>query len=106
MEDNYTKTPEIIQNGGNTNPNNTLGTVGLVSGITGLIFDFCCSPLGVLLGIVALVCGILAQGRNQKFAAAGIVLGAIALALGLVLSIFYMPFVLAFFLGAMEASTY
>lgn len=62
--------------------NNTLGIIGLVTGIMALLF-FCCPILGVILGAVALVCGIIAKGQNQKFALAGIIMGIIALLLSI-----------------------
>ncbi|MBS3942854.1 MAG: hypothetical protein KGZ32_01250 [Dethiobacter sp.] len=59
--------------------NNTLGIIGLVAGITGFLMVACCWPLGILLGITALVCGFLAKSRKQRFAGAGIILGIITL---------------------------
>ena len=86
--------------------NNTLGVVGLVSGILGLVFAICCSPIGVLLGITALVCGIIANNRNQKYGLAGIILGAISLALGLILSIVVLPIFLVAFFEALAEGGY
>lgn len=65
-------------------PNNTLGIVSLASGIAGLIFSICCYPLGIILAILAIICGIIGNQRGQKFALAGIILGAISLILALV----------------------
>ena len=64
--------------------NNTLGIVSLVSGIAGLIFSICCYPLGIVLSILALICGIIGNQRGQQYALAGIILGAISLLLSLV----------------------
>jgi membrane-bound ClpP family serine protease len=71
----YNQTPAAKQN-------NTLGIIGLVTGILALLF-FCCPILGVILAVVALVCGIIAKGQNQKFALAGIIMGIIALLLSI-----------------------
>ena len=59
--------------------NNTLGIIGLIAGITGFLMVACCWPLGILLGITALVCGFIAKSRKQRFAGAGIILGIITL---------------------------
>lgn len=67
-------------------PNNTLGTISLVSGILGVLF-FCCPYMSVILGIAALVCGILGYQQQQKYALAGIILGAIATVLGVIFAI-------------------
>lgn len=77
MEEN--DTPAVVEE-----TNNTLGTVGLVSGILSVIFVFCCGYLSIVLGIIALVCGILAQQRQQQYGLAGIVLGAIGIVLGII----------------------
>jgi len=105
MEENYYTEGSQIETTeqGPAQENNTLGVVGLVTGILGLVFAFCCSPLGVLMGIVAVVCGIIASGRGQKFALAGIIMGAIAFVLGILLSIILMPFI---FILLMELSYY
>ena len=68
-------------------PNNTLGTISLVSGILGVLFFFCCPYMSVILGIAALVCGILGYQQQQKYALAGIILGAIATVLGVIFAI-------------------
>ncbi len=68
-------------------PNNTLGIVSLVCGILAVIFIFCCGYLAIILGIGALVCGILAQQRQQQYAMAGIILGAAGIALGIIFAI-------------------
>lgn len=99
MEDNYYNSgqSETIS-GGVPKQNNTLGVVGLVTGIMGLIFAFCCSPLGTVLGIVALICGIIGLGRGQRFALAGIIMGAISIVLGVLLTIFVMPLIMGGFI--------
>ncbi len=68
-------------------PNNTLGTISLVSGILGVLFFFCCPYMSVILGIAALVCGILGYQQQQKYALAGIILGVIATVLGVIFAI-------------------
>jgi len=105
MDNNYySERPDVVQPA--PVENNTLGVTGLVTGILGLVFAFCCSPLGVLLAVVALVCGIMANGRRQKFAIAGIVLGAIALVLGVIMSIFFAFGIMGMLMEGASYSTY
>ncbi|HQV90192.1 MAG TPA: hypothetical protein PLA46_01330 [Phycicoccus sp.] len=54
--------------GGPPSATNTKAVVGLVCGILGILFAFCCSLLGVPLGLVATVMGVLAK---QEIAASG-----------------------------------
>ncbi|MGM0688644.1 MAG: DUF4190 domain-containing protein [Bacillota bacterium] len=68
-------------------PNNTLGTVSLVTGILGVLLFFCCPYISVILGLTALVCGILGWQQQQKYALAGIILGVAATALGIIFAI-------------------
>lgn len=66
--------------------NDTLGVVSLITGIVGVIFSFlpCCFYIGFILGVIALVFGILAKKQEQRYALAGIILGAVSIGLGLV----------------------
>ncbi len=64
--------------------NNTLGIISLVAGIVGVLLFICCSYISVVLGIAALICGILAYQQKQQYALAGIILGAISLVLGII----------------------
>ena len=75
---------------------NGLGTTGMVFGIVALVLVVLIlfSPLGVLLGLAAVVFGILGLGRvnrgeadNRGQAIAGLVTGAVALVIGLILAI-------------------
>ncbi len=75
-------TPVVVQG-----PDNTLGTVSLVTGILAVIFFLCCPYLAVILGLVAIICGILASQRQQKYALAGIILGAVGIVLGIIFAI-------------------
>ncbi len=68
-------------------PNNTLGLVAMILGIFGLAFSFCCLFMAILPGIAALVCGIIAKNKGQRYATAGIILGAITIIIGIVLTI-------------------
>jgi len=56
-------------------------------GILGVIFAICCYPLGIVLGVVAVILGFLAKGKGQKFALAGIILGFVSVGLGIVVFI-------------------
>lgn len=77
--------PEVVETGGPSGPppSNALGVTGLVTGIIGAVVALCCPILGFILGIVALICGFLAKGKNQKYATAGIILGFVSLGLGI-----------------------
>ena len=69
--------------------NNQKALAAMIVGIVGVPFAFCCFPIGLVLGIVALVLGIFsrrevdASGGTQSgsgMALAGIVLGALEVA--------------------------
>ncbi len=64
------------------------GSYALVFGVVGLVFGFCATPFGLLLGGVAVVLGILSRqegATHERGAAiAGIILGILAGALGMV----------------------
>jgi heme/copper-type cytochrome/quinol oxidase subunit 2 len=82
-------------------PANGLGTAALVLGIVGLLL-FWTVIGGIVLGILALIFGIIGRGRakrgeatNGGVATAGLVLGAVAI----VVSIAYISLVGAFFLN-------
>lgn len=75
---------EPQSNGGGSNG---MAIASMVCGIVGLVLACCISGwIGLILGIVALVLGILHNKNNGKsgMATAGIVCGIIAIALGLV----------------------
>jgi Na+/melibiose symporter-like transporter len=91
VDENYnSQQPEVVQTGGPNGPtqqSNAIGVTGLVTGILGVIFAVCCYPLGILLGIVAVICGFVAKNKNQKFALAGIILGFVSIGLAIVIII-------------------
>lgn len=70
----------------------------LVLGITGIVPGCCCTYIGIILGILAVVFGILFLRENKNLvdgkglAIAGIVLGAIAVVLNIVLIIIGVAF--------------
>ncbi|MBW6463657.1 MAG: DUF4190 domain-containing protein [Bacillota bacterium] len=68
-------------------PNNTLGTVSLVTGILAAVFFLCCPYLAVILGLAALICGIIGMQRQQKYSLVGIILGAVGIVLGIIFAI-------------------
>lgn len=45
--------------------NNTLGLIGMITGIASIVFALCCSPLGILGGIAGVVLGFLGQKKVQ-----------------------------------------
>lgn len=67
------------------------GIASLVLGITAIVPGCCCTYIGIILGILAIVFGIMFLKANKDlvnnkgFAIAGIVLGAIAIVLNIVL---------------------
>ncbi len=79
-------------NQGSYNPyeqQNTKNTYGIVSLVTGIISVTCCctSILGLILGIFAIVFGIISLNKkeaNKGFVIAGIVMGSIAVLLGII----------------------
>lgn len=78
--DGYIPPPPPMQAGGApaaAKSNDTVGIIGLIAGIVALLMA-CCPPLGIVLGITALVCGFVAKSKGQRFAVAGIVLGILA----------------------------
>lgn len=89
MEDNYNnERPEVVTGGppnGGTQ-SNALGVVSLVLGIIGVVV-FCCNPLPIILGVIAVICGFIAKSKGQKFAMAGIILGFIAIGLNIIILI-------------------
>lgn len=62
--------------------NDTLGIIALIAGIVALLAA-CCPPLGIVLGIAALICGIIGKSKEQRFAMVGVILGIIALLLAI-----------------------
>ena len=75
--DYYAGAPAVMRNG--------LGVAALITGILGL-FGSCSVVFGMLLGIVAIILGLVARGRvkrgqanNGGMATAGIILGALAI---------------------------
>ncbi len=66
--------------------NDTLGLVGMIIGILGVLFSFCCTFLSILPGIAAIVCGVVAYNQGQRYGISAIVLGVIASVTGVVLA--------------------
>ncbi|MFF8833591.1 DUF4190 domain-containing protein [Streptomyces sp. NPDC015131] len=69
-------------------PSNGLGIAALVLGILGVVL-FCLWGLGIVLGVLALIFGIIGRGKarrgeadNHGMALAGIILGSIAIVVG------------------------
>ncbi|MBD3785169.1 MAG: DUF4190 domain-containing protein, partial [Micrococcales bacterium] len=76
---------------GGTGGNNTKAVIALVLGIAGLVFAFCCWPVGLVLGIGGAVLGYLAKqeiGRTGQsgggLAQGGLITGAIAVVLSII----------------------
>ena len=69
----------------------TMGLIGLIVGVAGIIFDFVFMPIGIILGIAAIVVSGLAMSRNKGgqngMAIGGLVCGIVALAIGLPLCV-------------------
>ena len=74
-------------------PRNNKALISLVTGIAGIVFAFCCSPIGLILGGVGAVLGYLTRAEIQKsgvgkesenLALGGLITGAIAVVLSLI----------------------
>ena len=65
----------------------TMSIVGLILGVVGIIFDFVFMPLGIILGIAAIIVSGLVMSRNKGgnngMAIGGLVCGIVALIIGL-----------------------
>ncbi len=68
-------------------PKDTLGIVGMVLGILGILSSFCCTFLSLLPGLAAIVCGIIARNQGQRYGLTGIILGIIAIIGGFLLTL-------------------
>lgn len=68
---------------------NVLGIVALVTGILSVVFALCCGWIGIILGVVAIICGFLGKKENQQFAMIGIILGGIGVVLAVVFMIIF-----------------
>lgn len=71
--------------------NNNYGIVALVAGIGGLLFSYFFS-LGIVPAIVALLCGIQARKRGQKYADAGVNLGRVGIVVNILILIMFFIF--------------
>lgn len=63
-------------------PRNGLGITSMILGIISVVFSCCCYGLSVVLGIVAIILGIVSMRKNETtkgFAIAGIITGSIGL---------------------------
>ena len=74
-------------------PRNNKALIALVTGISGIVFAFCCSPIGLILGGVGAVLGYLTRAEIQKtgvgkesenLALGGLITGAVAVVLSLI----------------------
>jgi len=74
-------------------PRNNKALISLVSGISGIVFAFCCSPIGLILGAVGAVLGYLTRAEIQKtgigkesenLALGGLITGAVAIVLSVI----------------------
>ena len=64
----------------------TLGLVGMILGVLGVLFSFCCTFLSIFPGVAALVCGAIARNNGQRYAITAIILGIVAIVLGIILT--------------------
>lgn len=75
------------ENGEDKAQTGKLGIIGLIIGVFGLLFSFCCTFMAVLPGLTALVCGIIAKSNRQNFASWGIILGIITVIAAVALTV-------------------
>ncbi|WP_404352285.1 DUF4190 domain-containing protein [Phycicoccus jejuensis] len=80
--------------GGNAGGNNIKAIIALVLGVLGLVFAFCCWPLGLILGIGGAVLGFLAKQEiartgqaGRGLAQGGFVTGIIAVVLSIIVPV-------------------
>lgn len=67
-----------------------LSIVSLVIGIISILSSFCLVYIGSIIGIPALVCGIIANNKNKNgIAKGGIICGIIGIVLGIVMTVVY-----------------
>lgn len=92
---------ELPPDGGKT----VLSIVSLVLGILSIL-TACCCGMGILLGIGAVVTGIISKSKNMGgagLAIAGIVTGAVGIFCGIVGTIFFLPSFMEGFREGMES---
>lgn len=71
--------------------NSSKSTVSMILGILAILFTCCCPPIGLILGVVAIVLGVIAPKVMNKMdgkSVAGIICGAIGILLTIVIIIF------------------
>ena len=69
----------------------TISIIAMVLGIISLVFSCCCYALSIMLGIAAIVLGIIGLKKEKKgkgFAIAGIVTGAVGLSFAIIMFVF------------------
>lgn len=90
MDDNYYNGGSgAVKTGGPSDlpQNDTIGIIGLITGVLSMFLVFCCYPVGLLLGIIAIICGFVAKSKNQRFAVTSRVLGLVAIGLWLLVTL-------------------
>ena len=74
-------------------PRNNRALISLVTGIAGIVFAFCCSPIGLVLGVVGAVLGYLTRAEihrtgagkeSENLALGGLITGGIAVVLSVI----------------------
>jgi hypothetical protein len=74
--------------------NNSKAVAALVCGIAGIVFAFCCGPIGIALGIVGIVLGYLSKQEIQRsagtqgggqLAQGGLITGIVAIVLAVIM---------------------
>ncbi|AVH61117.1 hypothetical protein C4B68_11000 [Streptomyces dengpaensis] len=90
----YQGVPDYGWTGAPFMPSNGMGTAGLVLGIIAAAV-FCLWPLAIVLGILAVIFGVIGRGKvrhgeatNPGQALAGIICGAVGIALGIAMLVF------------------
>jgi hypothetical protein len=86
-------------------PSSSLATTSVVLGACSLAMSFCCSPVGLALGIAAMACGgvVISRTRHDESQSSARTLGIVGTVLG-GLSLLYFVAILAFFGVSMFSS--
>ena len=94
---------------GNLPPSTGLAVASMVLGISAIVFNCCCTPLGIALGVPAVITGLVAlnkvkngTGAGKGMAIAGSVCGIVAVVMGIGLLILSLVIQMPNFMEAIE----
>lgn len=107
-QDNTANVPYQAPTGnGNSDKANTLQIVSLICGIAGIILSCCTGYIGIILGIIGLVCAVMGNKQGKHgVGTGGLVCSIIAVVLGLIMVVVGMIFGAALIAAMQEAGYY